>query len=91
MLHVFVLSVSPQVSGHQYHPEDGDTDPERLKKFYTLTPLSAREDFTEFCLRESFKTKTGAVGSAWRLRQYCQLPDKNFRDMRGTFGIFRGI
>jgi hypothetical protein len=67
------------------------SDSERLQKFYTLTPLFAREDFIKFCLLESFKTKTGAVGSAWRLRKYCQLPDKNFRDLWGTFGIFRGI
>jgi hypothetical protein len=40
------------------------SDPERLKKYYTLTPLFAYEDLIEFCLRESFKTKTGAVGSA---------------------------
>ena len=44
---------------HQRHPEDGKRSrlvPETLQNSYALTRLSAREDFIEFCLRESFKT-----------------------------------
>jgi hypothetical protein len=36
------------------------SDSERLKNLYTLTPLSAR-DFIEICRHESFKTKTGQL------------------------------
>jgi hypothetical protein len=32
--------------------------PETSEYFYTLTRLYAREDFIEFCRRESFKTRT---------------------------------
>ena len=37
------------------HPEDGDTVPKKLEKFYTLTLLSVREDFIKFCHCERFK------------------------------------
>jgi hypothetical protein len=32
--------------------------PETLENFHTLTLLFVREDFIEFCRRESFKTYT---------------------------------
>jgi hypothetical protein len=38
--------------------------PEKSENFHTLTRLSAREDFTEFCRRESLKTYTTGLLTA---------------------------
>jgi hypothetical protein len=63
-------------SSRKQHREDGDRlCPRNIEHFHTLTQLSAQEDFTEFCRRESLKTYISTVSVSRFLNLYLRLQD----------------